>query len=404
MAKRFYASRLVLIVFAFGCGGNQPASPSKPSRIFVPTSPSPSNAPNSEQTAPQIGPKPTTEPIPEPLTEEPSTLSTDSNQDSPSDGTTNPADTESAKSGPAVNYGGGVGATCDDSSDCRGNASACLTGHPNGGMCTSPCGRYCGDTEASKTFCVMNDSKSGGICVPKCTAGACRDGYVCVERERANRPETKAYVCEPRAKILNPSCRSELEPFVNYALDFNPNTYAANNSSGVTCQVWEPVRYSRFMRGVFYQLEDHGATGLPPWDDLYSSCEMAQALLRASDVLRSFKVVGATFRIAYACDSMFTHNEFARQITGHARGEAIDLVALTIRDSAGERTKSIGDPSLAELVADIAAELQARRLFNTTYTPVCVDATNPDLFRDILHLEVSLFAEWRVNPGPTCEQ
>lgn len=239
--------------------------------------------------------------------------------------------------GPTPPFDSFIGGPCATAADCGYDDAVCVTGGGfTGGTCTQACDLLCPDREGEPiTFCVADgelpDDARGlgdGACLSRCDFGAypdggCRDGYACVERHRANQPETTQLVCLPEGDAPPlPDCLQELA-----ALDvaFTPVTMPDEQAAGASepCHVEDPVLLHPPIHGV--DLAYYDGTPTP---NVRMSCEGAKALVQTVDDVAADGVVEIRHIGTYNCRVIAGTSTLSR----HAFGDAIDLYGFTFDD------------------------------------------------------------------------
>ncbi len=235
---------------------------------------------------------------------------------------------------PAGSY---IGGPCESADDCDYDGAVCVSGGDfTSGTCTLPCELFCPDQEgAPVTFCVENEELpveaqglGDGACVSRCDFGpfpgtGCRDGYACVERHRANEPDTTQYVCLPEGEDpALPDCIQELG-FLG--VSFTPVTMADDTPSGAsgTCHVEDPVLLHPPIHGVnlVYYNGD-------PTPNVRMSCEGAKALVQTLDDVAAEGVVEVRHIGTYNCRVIAGTSTLSQ----HSFGDAIDLYGFEFDD------------------------------------------------------------------------
>jgi hypothetical protein len=255
-----------------------------------------------------------------------------------SSGATTPGPTEPGPTAPGTTPAaleGYVGSPCETDADCGYDGGTCLRddeGFPLG-SCSAPCDRFCDDADGfPTTFCAEIDALPAAVdrlgdggCVSRCNFEyypyvGCREGYGCVEADRANDSDS-TWVCLPEVESDLPSCMADL---AGRGVPFEPTILGGDVAdNGETCIVEEPVSFRPGYLGVDVIYYD-GTEGGP----VSGACTMAHALADTIEDVVDDGVVAIRHLGTYNCRSIAGTDTLSR----HGHGDAIDIYGFDFDD------------------------------------------------------------------------
>jgi hypothetical protein len=232
---------------------------------------------------------------------------------------------------------GFIGGPCEVDADCDYEGGTCITAEGfSRGTCSQACDQLCPDADGHPTtFCVERDElpadaqdASAGSCLSRCDFGlfpgsGCRVDYACVERHRANEPDTAQFVCLPEGEDVGlPDCILELGYL---GVDFEPTTIPDTSPEGTSevCHVQDAVILHPPVHGVDLKYYDGSAT-----PNVRMSCEGAKALVQTVDDMKPHGVTAVRHIGTYVCRTIAGTSTLSK----HSFGDAIDIFGFELDD------------------------------------------------------------------------